>query len=548
MGDSIYGVTPFSNLLNVMHKNWLSKLLLGTLVYMSSTSALCLADVSSISKDDGDHTFEAVSLFNKGRLNDAMVLAQKAVEQSPQEWKAHAILGFLSWKQGDVVLALQEAEKASQLDPGNPKLLENLAEMNEILGDFAAAAAVYKQMLSNSESSVAGLGLARCNAKMPDKRMEALGTLAEMASAHGKDSDWYAQIADTYLQLGEAYLASQTAVKADKCANTLEKKRRSRSLRLLALLKANQTKDAADLVDLVFYKCESKSPELYVLAAQKLLDQHDIVKARRILHSATESLTSREDSDCFFRMGRVFHEIASSCSQSPRKYEAWIDLSADAYAHASKLEPEQGRYHLALAGTMPQQGDLAPFLDELAKAKNFDQFDSLAPFLLSRFSSQSDSKSEAPRHMKLTKATFKLKGVNCSCHLSKVERTLAAQKSVAFACIRRPEYNGSPFNSESENKAQEYEGTLFVEAASADLAEIFAKCSKEFFSQPGLKSSFEFEVVGSVPLNEISEAVRIAHNAKYPDPGKFIDQIRVIEPTLPIDDVKQASKNSPALF
>lgn len=531
-----------------MHTQWLSKLLLGTVLYISSTSMLCLADVSSISQNDGDQAFEAVSLFKNGRLNDAMILAQKAVEQSPQDWKTHAVLSFLSWKQGDVVLALQEAEKASQLDPHNQKLLENLAEMNEILGDFATAASVYKQMLSVSNTSIAGLGLARCNAKMPGKKIEALGTLAKMASSQRKDSAWYMQIADTYLQLGEAKLASETAAKAMRFAKTLEQKRQSSSLLLLARLKSNQVQESDSLADLVFYKCDSKSPELYVLAAQKLLDQKDVQKARQILHSAKESLTSREDADCFFRIGRIFQEKASSCSLGDQKYDCWVKLSADAYAQASRMEPEQGRYHLALACASARLGELAHFVDELEKAKSLDSFDSLAPFLLSKFPSQELLKTNSLQQMNLTKVTFKLKGVNCSCHLSKVERTLSTQRSVAFACIKRPEYNGNPFNSESENKAQEYEGTLFIDNPSANLAEIFSQCSREFSPQPNSKSLFEFELVESVPLNQIEEAVRIALNAKYPDPDKFIDQIRVIEPTIPIEKTKHASKNTSAPF
>lgn len=532
-----------------MYIKQLTKPLLGVLMFASSTWTSCLADTDSISQLNEDLTSEALVLFEKGLLNDAMVVAQKAAEQSPAKWQAHATLAHLSWKQGDIVLALKEAELASSLAPSNPKLLENLARMNEVLGDFSTAGAVYKQMMSVSNSSAAGVGLARCMARLPDKKQEAILTLAEMASAPAKDSTWYMQIADTYLQLGESKLAWQTASKATKRAKNSEQEQQSRSLLLFALLRDNQEKAAASLADLVFSKnCDSKSCELFVLASQKLLNPEDTSRALRILNCAEKNLTSRDDADAFFRIGRLFQENASRCSGQQKKYDAWVNLAQEAYARATKLEPEQGRYHLALASTIARQGQIDRFVDELNKAKTFDQFDSLAPFFLSCLSAQRDSKTDIANQMRLTKVAFKLKGVNCSCHLSKVERTLAEQSSVAFACIRRPEYSSNPFNSESENKAQEYEGTLFVHEPSTPIEEIFSRCSKEFFLQPKQKGSFEFEMVGSVPLNGIEEAVRIAHNSKYPDPAHFINQIRVIEPTFPVDKVKQASKSTSARF
>lgn len=542
-----------------MHRNLLTRLIPAILLCAFSATTICTFDACAISQIRGEQSVKALEIFEKGRLNDAIVLAQTTAEENPESWQAHAVLGFLAWKQGDVILALKEAERASQLNPSS-RMLENLAQMNEVLGDYAVAAGLYKQAILVSTDSVAGIGLARCYAKLPEKRAEALDTLAEMSSRRQKDANWYLQIADTYLQLGEARSAAQTVSVASKLVKDNEPRKESLAMLLLALLRDNQTEEARRLAHRFFSESNkselkgpeslkySKSYELYVLSALKLLRPAQVSSAKKMLDSAIASLTSREDADGFFRMGRIFQALASQCSADHRNYDAWIRLSESAYERACVLEPGQGRYHLALAGAMGRQGRLDKFAAELQEAKAFDQFDAFAPYLLSKLPSISSLKEGTPLPMNLTKVEFKLKGVNCSCHLSKIETTLAKQKAVAFASIERPIYIGNLFDAESEKKVQEYNGTLFVEP-SADLSGIFSSCSQEFFpSETKQKSTFDFQIVGSSTLSGVDEAIRIAQSSKYLDPGHFVNQIRAVEPTLPLDLLQASSQNAKATF
>ena len=314
--------------------------------------------------------------------------------------------------------------------------------------------------------------------------------------------------------------------------------------------------EASKLKDIVFTQSHPRNSEIYVLAAQDLLDVRKPEEAQILWDSAKENLKSEEDADGFYRLGRIFqnkanlslpaavgagdstfpsgvegsgtntNSPASTSSSKPSSsssiannnnnnnnnvFENWIDYAKLAYEKAIELDPRQGRYHIALAGCIGITGNREKFESELKQAKSMDQFDALSVYLLS-----------TPFPLKLSKATFRIKGLTCSCHVSKVETTLCDVPGVAFAHISR------------EETPQGQNGVLLFDPSKVDLTKAFAQCNTAFNSAIPQVKLFTFDVLSTVPVRSTEEAVKISQDEKYGDALQFFNQIRAVEPVLPI--------------
>ena len=487
-----------------------------------ATASATAADLTKMPQK----THEAVVLFRQGKLQEAAALAQTAVVAAPDNWLSHATLSYLAWQQGNVLLALDEAEESNRLSSGNLVALTNLAKMKDALEDSSRAIKFYEQAakLAPEDCSVQ-LGIARSYYKLGQSE-NALAVLTEMLHRPDKDFDWYYQVADAYLQFGKPDLAAQATTKAIKVAVKSEQVSAGTTQLLLALLRDGQFERAKALRERVFRRCHPDNYELYVRAASTLLPAANPASATNLVNAAVANLLTVDNAEGFYRLGRVFEDRSSSVSYDVRKHDDWLKHAGVAYRRAVALDPMQARYQLALAGILDQQGEKFQALAALNQAKMLDPMNKLPPAVVAKIAAN-----EAPAPAKLSSVRFSIKGITCGCRVTKVQGALSKIDGVAFANI---------------SYQQSYEGLILVDESLVSTNEVFSRCRESFGSDPNLKipELITFEVISSEKVDSMENAVRIAQNAQYGDPLQFYVQLRAVEPVMPVPGPSELASSS----
>ena len=262
----------------------------------------------------------------------------------------------------------------------------------------------------------------------------------------------------------------------------------------------------------VFGKCRPSSYELHIRSADDLTAAENPEPAGLILNSAMENLNTPQNAESFYQLGRIFQNKASFVFFDTRKYDTWLNYALEAYRQAVKLDPRQERYLLSEAGILAHQGKYEEMNKTLTQARSLAEADHLSDYL------QANARAGVP--FKLKKVCFSVQGVNCSCHLSKLETTLEKSNGVAFASISR---------------LQPYTGVILL-AESSPVSGVFAECHKSFDPGPQTKTPelFSFEVISEHLLRGAEEAVRVAQNARFGEAAQFYTPLSVAAPVLPL--------------
>ena len=500
---------------------------------VSAAISLSVAQVSAASIQAPLSEPEArqfLSLVQEGKLPEAIALEKEASKKRTKDWLPHAALAYCAWRQGDILTAIPEGKTAVRLAPSNLMALTNLAKMEESLDNCIAAIPLYKRIEKLAPTDwQPKLGLARCYLKL-EKEQDALTLLSKMAAQKNTCFDWHFELADTYLRSASPALAAEAATTALSLATTPEQNSRAKIQLMMALLRAKQSDRARELMTDVFKDGQPRDYELFVRAAAALVPATSPAAATILMNSARQNLLQSEDADGFYRLGRIFEDKATFVAYDKDKFAAWMRHAEAAYSGALTLDSMQARYHLALAGTLQELGKSDDARAELAKAQALDSFDSLAPFLLAQLtapkveasSTAADSRANRQsKQMNLTTVRFTMTGLDCTCHIAKVEAALTKVNGVAFAGVSR---------------ALPHNGVLLVDKSATPLAEVFSACLKSFEAGPTLKTpvSFAFAVTSQHPLTRAQDAVRIAQNTRYGEIVQFYNQFKAVEPVVPV--------------
>lgn len=456
-------------------------------------------------------TDRAALLAKQGDLQGALAAAQTAAKNNPTDWLALASLSYHSWQMGDNASAVRAGMDAVKHNPRSVIALTNLARMEEALGAQRDALTTYERLVQVAPENQAGhLGIARCYISA-DNRQKALVILEQMIEQDSRSFNWYNEVTETCLRINEPALALKSACKSATVSSLSNDISLAQTQRLLALLMSgSRDSQVHALAKEVFASAKPTRYEIYVRAAEALCPSGCPGDAEPILESAINNLKGSDDSEGFYKLGRVFQNKALYVSFDKAKYSQWQALARSAYRTAVSMTPYQARYHTALASTLePQSEGMKSALQTAAK---LDSFDSLTARLLTL---ANEKRGFCP-----TKVRFSASGINCTCHFAKIEQELQKGSGVAFVSIRRSE---------------PYEGVMLIEEQGDTAENVLNKCKETLTGGPSTKlfESIKMNVISRQPVEGIAEAVCIAQNAVVGDPLLFFEGLTVPAPTLP---------------
>jgi tetratricopeptide (TPR) repeat protein len=474
--------------------------ILRTFAQCLAVATLCITPASSLainSVDVDPSTVQTLSLIQEKKFEEAMELEEKASKAAPKNWRAHAFLSFLQWQQGNAPDAIVEGQKAVRYAPQNPTALINLAHMFQALESYPDAIPLYEQAHKVAPDNwVPPVCLSRCYAKSNQSEM-ALQVLNEMAQQNNKSFDWNFQLGNAYLLLDKPSLAIPLLKTALSAASTIAEKSICSSQLLLGLLRDNQISEAKPLADLVLSEYKTTNPELYVRTAAVILPATSPDSGAKLLKTAIENLANTQDSDGFFRLGKVFEE------------RGWLDNAQDAFNQAVELNPGQSQYHQALAGVLWRKGKTSEAEKELAEARSYDRTDQLAPYLVSKAKANSTN---------LSAVHFSVNGATCGCQVTRIGEALPRISGVIFANVLA---------------LKPYSGIILIDQNQVSVKDVFAKCPQLAFPAADLKDPITFDIQSEEKVSSLDKAIRIAQAAKYGDILQFPKAMDLLPPVPP---------------
>ncbi|MBY0552459.1 MAG: hypothetical protein K2W95_34580 [Candidatus Obscuribacterales bacterium] len=498
----------------------MSQIRVGKSALASITLLGMMLVAGSARADDLSDSLQApADLARKGDMPAALATAQTYSTTHPNDPYGQLALSYHSWQMGDTEGAFRAGERAVDALPSASLPLINLARMSEALGGQNKAITLYEKLIKIAPQDPAGYaGLIRCYLTL-ENRPKALTLLQDMLTRNDNDLDWNLQLSEIALQSNEPQLAVEGANRALKCATNREQESSAKVRLLSALQLTAEPNTSASLIEDVFAQCSPQEVELYVRAAAKSTKATQPHSAELILQAALKNLTKPEHAEGLYKLGRVFQDKASYVSFETNKYNRWQQLAQQAYQSAIELDNMQSRYHVALASTLGQQKKYPQMKDELQKASRLEPFNALITHLL-------DS-ADREQQFCATKIRFKTRGINCTCHFSKIETELYKNKEVAFAFISRTE---------------PYEGVMLLSKSNCSAEELFGKCKESLTGGPATKlySDFGFDTIAKQSITGAEEAVRIAQDAAVGDPLAFYNLTPIPRPIMPSIEEKRS--------
>jgi tetratricopeptide (TPR) repeat protein len=474
----------------------------------------CLFNCANAQAASSDQvTDEAISLLREGKLQEAVDLQEQVIKAQPKTWLPHAALSYMYWQQGNAPDAIIEGQKAVRYAPQNAIALINLAHMHQALESHSDAIPLYERAAqADPHNWVPPVCLSRCYAKGHQSE-KALQILNDMAKQSGESFSWYFQLGNAYLIMDKHDLAISPFTTAVSLAETPTEKNAASTRLFLALLRDNQIARARPMQEHIFSDFRPDDSELYARTAAQLLRNSEPESGQQLLKFALENLRATNDSDGFFRLGKIFEQKAVEVSTDNKLRQGWLDNAETAFQQAIELNPGQAKYHLALAATLWQKTKTQEAANELREASSFNRFDPLAPYLMASFTG---SNSASP---KLVAVNFGINGLTCGCHITKITEGFSKIEAVVFANI---------------SALKPYSGTILVDESVMPLKEVFEKCPQlAFGSSEALKEPITFEVKSQENLTSLDAAVRIALNAKDGDVLKYPRPFDLLPPVMP---------------
>jgi arylsulfatase A-like enzyme/tetratricopeptide (TPR) repeat protein len=112
---------------------------------------LMLKAASKFPQIDRFHMLSALTSMELGDFGETERSAREVLKNNPTFSSAYTVLGQVAEKKKDLAGALENYRKALELEPQNMLLKSKYADLLIANGDFAAAAAVFNEMLANGE-------------------------------------------------------------------------------------------------------------------------------------------------------------------------------------------------------------------------------------------------------------------------------------------------------------------------------------------------------------------------------------------------------------
>jgi len=454
---------------------------------------------------------------------------RKEVSTNSDGWFGHAAKSYSFWQQGNMIEAIREEESAVNLNSANADLLINLAIMKQDINAYGEATDLYWRAARLAPNNwVAPLGIARCYILSGDES-SGRKLLQMMSEQNDRDFDWYYMTAKTWLGLDDLGMTEKALTKAIGVATKQEQKAAAENLLFLVLLKTNKLDKAKALQEQVFHLDLPRLEETYVRAAATLLPINNPAAGKDLLRCAIANLNTDQGANTFLKLGRLFVEKATDprCASADRA--PWLDCAQAAYVQAIALNPKSPDYHFALAGVYSNKGNISETVDELKKTMALERLDILAGFLVSRMQNCQSREQGDSIPIKLSLVKFKINGLTCSCHLSRVHNTLRNIKGVAFISTppKKP-YMGFVLLDQSQTPAREMLVTCVQNyrpgerkpgaVADKDLAEK-EKAEKDpaekLSPEKARPEKLQLEVMSEQPVRTVDGALKIAEDIRF---------------------------------
>jgi len=469
---------------------------------------------------------------------DAQTQERKTARDNakPADWLTHAMLSYQQWQQGNTVDAMHEGEEAVKLNSENSTALINLALMKQRANQFDEAIALYWQAAQLiPESWVPPLGIARCfilNHNDADGR----GTLEVMSEKTNGNFDWYYMTARTWLEIDDLNMAEKTAGQAVAASTKPGQRAAAENLQFLALMRAGKNDQAKLLQQKVLHNNLGRNSELYVRSALTLIPVDDPATGKDLLNKAIENLHDEATADSLLKLGTIFQDKAESRSCDKANRTLWLENAQTAYAQAVAKRPNAPDFHFALASIYSGEGERQKTADELKKFSSLERSDILAPFLLSKIAASTTQANE-PVPLNLSLVKFKIDGLNCPCHLSKIHEVLRKTNGVVF--ISTPPQK--PFS-----------GFVLVDQSLTPARDMLARCSSNALSlkldPQGHPIYFTLEMTSEEPVKSVTDALKIAKQIRFSPIltfqktySEYVTRFQEISPIMPLDSHDTAS-------
>jgi tetratricopeptide (TPR) repeat protein len=422
-----------------------------------------------------DTTKQAIELFKQGKEVDAQQIALKAIGEHPDDWYAHSVLSYIDWRRGQVMPALDEAQRAGQLAPDEGTVFTNLGLFNETLCRYEQSIKYFDWARRKlPDNFVPWIGLARSFSMGSDWK-DATSVLTYMAAQKGKSYEWYRQVGQASLDINVPGLAVTALKKAASLATTSEQRSDCAINTLLAVLRNNEEQHGRCLAESVISKYDPQSPEIYIRAASVITPLNQPNVGAHFLQLASKHLKGAPNSDVFFKIGRVYEQKAIEAALDKNVNRKWLINASTAYRQAITLDPEKSSYHRALAGVLDRQSNSSEMLKELTKAAALDKDDKLAPYFLSEKQGYKSSLSEVK---------FRIEGL-CSCKISSLKPAFEKVNGVVTAYV---------------NASLPVSGTIIIDRSLTPIDQAFNQTLKNLFGDSTLINPVNFVAYSCQPV------------------------------------------------
>ena len=455
-----------------------------------------------------------------------------ATEQS--KWLEHETASCAKWRQANLYDAITEGKEACRLAPDNLVALLNLGLMLQATEDYDAAIACYdKAGKINPAHYLPYLGTARCWI-MRGEEAKGIKILTEMSLKKDAGFDWYYAGGQTSLKIKQNELAESFFTSAMSAASTVNQRSDARNSLFLIELRSNKLEQARELYKKVLTECPPKTAEPYVRAAATLLKTEEPAQGKELLSSTAKNLTTIQDADAFFQLGRIFQErareAAAKSDKDSKNYRvSWLAAASDSYTRAIDLAPKEADYRLARADVLMQEGKLSEMVADLKVAKELSPPDPLPSFVVDNLTDNT-GKGLRMKPTKLVKAKLTIVGLSCDCHLSKFLGTMRNIKGVAFIAA-------------SGRKV--FLGEIIYAPSIMPVADLIEKTKSDFFkAMPPMKSAtpLSVEVTEEKPIANLDDVFKLACDARrgpilsyHESLVDFYNRFNDIKPSISID-------------
>jgi tetratricopeptide (TPR) repeat protein len=454
-----------------------------SLVGLALTFSAQLPALSADKTQADELTKQASELSEAGKLDEAIELENKAAKSAPNYWAPHAALSYLNWRKAMLQEAFGEGETAIKLAPTNAFALLNYAELHQLMGSLDDAIPLYtKAGKLAPDNWIPFICKAQClimTAHVP----EATKVLDEMLAAKTRSFDWWYQLSDTYMKISNFKDAQQASEKALLAAKTDEQRKSTLTQLYVVAIQAGDLTRAGALQKEVL-ATKPSDEQVYTLTQAHLIKPDAPQEGQALIDCAKASEIF--SSPFYYSMGKAFEEKAGTPGLDKASADKWLESAEAAYRIAVKYGPAEAKNHLAIAEMMDRAGKHDEMLAELEKAKEAEDDEPLAPYLVSKIKPAEPKL--ASYKLNLTSAVMTSENLHCACKLPALMALLKSTPGVAFAG--------------SEKTVQPFKVIVMVDQSTITLNDLVHKIAE------GTK--LNFDIASSEKITTVSDAVNVA--------------------------------------